>query len=115
MSMTTTSAYESYRDVAHFLTPDVVSQYLATHGWVLETRDDIREIWYLPTTDNPTPDRPAARVMVPLATDYVDYTARFTDVLYALGCVYDWNAPRLAEQLLAAPGRLTTMLRSEET
>lgn len=88
---------DAYRDLTVSLTPPVVSRYLAANGWVLESESDAREIWYLP--DARSPGRPAARIMVPLNSEYVDFTSRFADLLYALGLVYGWDAPELAEQL----------------
>lgn len=92
-----TSALKSYRDVANMLAPTAVSQYLASHNWELESRHETREIWRLSGADGPR-----GRVMLPLATDYVDFPQRFIDVLYALGCIYDWDADQLAERILAA-------------
>ncbi|GAA0651130.1 hypothetical protein GCM10010174_88510 [Kutzneria viridogrisea] len=91
---------ESYRAAAAALTPPAVSQYLATHGWVLESRrDDIKEIWRLPEEDH---ERPRGRIMLPLATDYADFPQRFNDVLYSLGCIYGWDAAELSGNILAA-------------
>ncbi|MGH3943073.1 MAG: hypothetical protein ACRDTG_31505 [Pseudonocardiaceae bacterium] len=92
-----TSALESYRDVVGTLTPTAVSQYLASHHWELESRHEVKEIWRLPGADGPR-----GRVMLPLATDYVDFPQLFIDALYALGCIYDWDADELAERVMAA-------------
>lgn len=97
MRQVSTSALESYRDVAGTLSPTAVSQYLASHHWELESRHEAKEIWRLPGADGPR-----GRVMLPLATDYVDFPQRFIDVLYALGCIYDWDAAQLAERIMAA-------------
>jgi hypothetical protein len=90
-------ALNTYRDVASTLTPAAVSQYLATQDWELEARQDhIKEIWRFPDGG------PRARIMIPLATDYADFTQRFNDALLALGRIYDWDADELLERIVAA-------------
>ncbi|WP_433710926.1 hypothetical protein ACQP2U_32380 [Nocardia sp. CA-084685] len=85
-------------EIASTLSPPAVSQYLATHDWQLETRDqDVKEIWRLPGEDGLL-----GRIMLPLATDYVDFRGRFRDTLQALATIYDWDPAQLAEQIAAA-------------
>lgn len=63
--------------------PQAVSRYLAGHGWELESAvPDVKEIWRLPG-----PDGLRGRVMLPLATDYVDFSRRFDDTLQALAAL----------------------------
>ncbi|MEV2219411.1 hypothetical protein AB0E01_05980 [Nocardia vinacea] len=89
---------DTLREIASTLSPPAVSQYLATHDWQLETRDqDVKEIWRLPGEDGLL-----GRVMLPLATDYVDFPGRFRDTLQALATIYDWDLVQLAEQIAAA-------------
>ncbi|WP_280411440.1 hypothetical protein [Nocardia asiatica] len=40
--------------------------------------------------------------MLPLATDYVDFSRRFRDTLQALATIYDWDASQLVERIAAA-------------
>lgn len=81
---------DSYRELAEVLNPTAVQQYLAANDWELESQvPDVREIWRLHG------DR--ARIMLPLATDYVDFTQRFRDTLKALATVYSWDPAHLAE------------------
>ncbi|SHF54350.1 hypothetical protein [Streptoalloteichus hindustanus] len=88
---------DSYRDLASTLSPPAVSQYLATHDWQLENRDqDVREIWRLPGENGPL-----GRIMLPLATDYVDFPQRFRDALRALAAIYGWDAAQLVERIAA--------------
>ncbi|PWW64520.1 hypothetical protein [Actinokineospora spheciospongiae] len=84
---------DSYRELAESLNPTAVQQYLAANDWQLETQvPDIRQIWRLH-------DR--ARVMLPLATDYIDFAQRFRDTLRSLASVYDWDPVHLAEKIAA--------------
>jgi hypothetical protein len=39
--------------------------------------------------------------MIPLATDFADFTPRFIDALEALGHIHDWDAGQLLEHVLA--------------
>ncbi len=89
---------DSLREVASALSPPAVSQYLATHDWQLEVREqDVREIWRLPGEDGLL-----GRIMLPLATDYVDFSRRFRDTLQALATIYDWDPAQLVERIAAA-------------
>lgn len=89
---------DGLQEIASTLSPPAVSQYLASHDWQLEARDqDVREIWRLPGADGPL-----GRVMLPLATDYADFPVRFRDTLQALATIYDWNLGQLAERIVAA-------------
>ncbi|MFI6999772.1 hypothetical protein [Nocardia sp. NPDC050175] len=89
---------DGLQEIASTLSPPAVSQYLASHDWQLEARDqDVREIWRLPGADGPL-----GRVMLPLATDYADFSVRFRDTLQALATIYDWNPGQLAERIVAA-------------
>lgn len=89
---------DSLQEVASALSPPAVSQYLATHDWQLEVREqDVREIWRLPGEDGLL-----GRIMLPLATDYVDFSRRFRDTLQALATIYDWDPAQLVERIAAA-------------
>ncbi|MFE1936290.1 hypothetical protein ACFW95_39075 [Streptomyces sp. NPDC059474] len=93
-----TSTRDDYREVSELLTPSAVSQYLAARRWVLEaSQRDIREIWRLPGDA----DGDRARIMLPLATDFVDFRQRFTDALLALGKIYGSDPDELQERILA--------------
>ncbi|MEU7479390.1 hypothetical protein AB0A63_25610 [Lentzea sp. NPDC042327] len=82
---------DDYRELAESLHPLAVQQYLAANDWQLEAQvPDVRQIWRLH-------DR--ARVMLPLATDFVDFAQRFRDTLRSLATVYDWDPQRLAERI----------------
>jgi hypothetical protein len=77
------------------LTPAAVSQYLASHDWKLESRRDaVREIWRLPGDGGDL-----ARIMLPLATGYADFTDRFQEALFALAHVYNIEASQLADHV----------------
>ncbi|PXX64237.1 hypothetical protein DFR70_105422 [Nocardia tenerifensis] len=56
----------------------------------------MKEIWRLPGKDGLL-----GRVMLPLATDYVDFPGRFRDTLQALATIYDWDAAQLADRIVA--------------
>lgn len=89
---------DALQQIAAVLSPPAVSQYLASHDWQLEARDqDVKEIWRLPGADGAR-----GRVMLPLATDYVDFPMRFRDTLQALATIYDWDPAQLAERIVAA-------------
>jgi hypothetical protein len=90
------STLDGYRQAARALAPSAVSQYLATQQWELEARHgDVREIWRLPGLYG----RPQARIMLPLATDYVDFHQRFSDTLRSLGHLHGWDAEELQERI----------------
>jgi hypothetical protein len=97
-----------YRDITGSLPPAAVSQYLAATGdWTLETRQDgIREIWRLSAplhSRDPGMVRTRARgrIMLPLATDFVDFGQHFRDALSALATINDWTPLQLERQILA--------------
>ncbi|MFC6090715.1 hypothetical protein [Saccharothrix lopnurensis] len=86
---------DSYRDLASTLSPPAVQQYLAANEWELETsQPDVKEIWRLPGERGPR-----GRILLPLATDYVDFDRRFHDTLHALATIYDWDLGELAEHI----------------
>lgn len=94
----TSSPADSYREVMATLSPPAVSQYLAAHEWELEARDpEVKEIWRLPGEHGPR-----GRIMLPLATDYVDFPRRFQDTIRALASIYDWDPAQLVERVTAA-------------
>ncbi|MFI6575344.1 hypothetical protein ACIBFB_06050 [Nocardiopsis sp. NPDC050513] len=83
-------------EAADFLTPRDVSRFLAAHGWELESRrPGVREIWRL----EDSPDHGSARVMLPLATEYADFRARFRDIIDSLCHVYGIDASELQERI----------------
>lgn len=93
-----TARRDTLRGAASVLSPPVVSQYLASHGWQLESRDqDIKEIWRLPGEDGLL-----GRIMLPLATDYVDFPRRFRETLQSLATIYDCDLAQLVERIAAA-------------
>jgi hypothetical protein len=90
---------DGYREVASTLTPPAVSQFLATHDWELEQRQpQVREIWRYPSRGS---GARMPRVMIPLATDFVDFAPRFMDALESLGHIHDWDATELLEHVVA--------------
>ncbi|WP_051059178.1 hypothetical protein [Nocardiopsis lucentensis] len=94
----TPTALDPIGEAADFLTPEAVSVFLSAHGWELENRrPGIREIWRL----EDSPEFGSARVMLPLATEYVDFRARFKDVLDSLCHVYEIDARELRERVSA--------------
>src|SRR5258708_2435054 len=95
-----------YQDVASSLPPAAVSQYLAATGeWVLETRQTgVREIWSLPVSPaghGAAGARPRGRIMLPLATDFVDFRQHFRVALSALAVINDWTPPQLEHEILS--------------
>jgi hypothetical protein len=93
-----TSSSDGYRAIATALTPPAVSRYLASHDWELEARHpNVREIWRLIGERGPL-----GRIMLPLATDFVDFPQRFLDALRAMGEIYGWSPAQLAERIMAA-------------
>lgn len=98
----------AYLEVARSLPPAAVSQYLAATGeWVLETRQvGVREIWSLPAS-SASPERGEAsrrsrgRIMLPLATDFVDFGQHFQIALSALAMINDWSPPQLEHEILS--------------
>ncbi|MGW4324296.1 hypothetical protein ACWEKR_00230 [Nocardia sp. NPDC004573] len=93
-----TARRDTLREAASVLSPPVVSQYLASHDWQLESRhQDIKEIWRLPGEDGLL-----GRIMLPLATDYVDFPRRFRETLQALATIYGCDLIQLVERIAAA-------------
>jgi hypothetical protein len=95
-----------YQGVASSLPPAAVSQYLAATGeWVLETRQTgVREIWSLPVSPaghGAAGTRPRGRIMLPLATDFVDFRQHFQVALSALAVINDWTPPQLEHEILS--------------
>jgi hypothetical protein len=95
-----------YRNVAENLPPAAVSQYLAaSRDWVLETRQaGVREIWNLPapsaSSQNAARRPPRGRIMLPLATDFVDFGQHFRDALSALALINGWTPVQLEREIL---------------
>ncbi|MEY9932426.1 hypothetical protein ABH926_007077 [Catenulispora sp. GP43] len=86
---------DDFREIASTVTPRRVSHYLAT-TWDLESRvEGIKEIWQLRDEDG----KLQGRIMLPLATDYVDFFDRFTEALNMVGNVSGMDASRLMEQI----------------
>lgn len=72
--------------------PASLSRYLAENGWELRAREaGVREIW-----DN---TRARARVMIPFATDYIDWERRWSDALGMIKTVNRWDDKTLALNL----------------
>jgi hypothetical protein len=96
-----------YDNAAENLAPAAVSQYLAASGdWVLEARQvGVREIWSLPAP-SASPGENAARrpllgrIMLPLATDFVDFGQHFRDALSALALINGWTPMQLEREIL---------------
>lgn len=102
------TSLDSYRELATTLTPSAVQQYLAANQWERESPEhDDREIWRLPGQ--------RARVMLPLATDYVDFQQRFSDTLRALAKIYDWDPAFLAERITATHTDLLSVRLDQST
>ncbi|WDZ91483.1 hypothetical protein [Nocardiopsis sp. HUAS JQ3] len=94
----TPTTLDPLSEAASLLTPQSVSRFLASHGWELEGRQPgIREIWRL----DQSPEYGSARVMLPLATDFVDFQARFKDTIESLCHVYMTDAVELRERVTA--------------
>ncbi|WP_288048259.1 hypothetical protein, partial [Nocardia sp.] len=101
---------DTLREIASTLSPPAVSQYLATHEWELETRDrDVKEIWKLPGDGGVR-----GRIMLPLATDFVDFPRRFGETLQALATIYNWDPAVLAERIAAARADLLFVRLDQE-
>jgi hypothetical protein len=96
-----------YRYVASNLPPTAVSQYLAATGeWVLENRQaGVREIWSLPASPSLRSGVASGplrgRIMLPLATDFVDFRQHFQAALSALAVINDWTASQLEHEILS--------------
>ncbi|CAL9517555.1 hypothetical protein SUDANB121_03787 [Nocardiopsis dassonvillei] len=95
----TPTTLDPFREAAALLTPGAVSRFLASQGWELESRKpDVREIWRLDGSSEFGP----ARIMLPLATDYVDFHKRFRDTLDSLCHVYDIDIKELRSRISLA-------------
>jgi hypothetical protein len=82
----------------------------------LETRlDHVKEIWSLPDDTG----RVIGRILLPLATDYEDFSERFSDALRALSRLNDWDADQLVDRITATRADLffvrLDQLRDDET
>ena len=95
-----TASDAAFLELASSLTPVAVSQYLAvTRPWQLESRQgDVSEIWSLPGDDGDL----QGRIMLPFATDYVDFSERFFDALCSIGFINDWDADQVGRRIAAA-------------
>ncbi|MFD0290672.1 hypothetical protein ACFWJS_05305 [Streptomyces sp. NPDC127061] len=62
-----------------------------------QRQPDVREIWRYRSDPLSAPPR----VMIPLATNFADFTARFVDALESLGHIHDWDAEQLLERVIA--------------
>ena len=115
------AADTDYRDLAESLPPAAVSQYLAATGdWALETRQDgVREIWTLsapplfPGASTPS-RRSRGRIMLPLATDFVDFGQHFRDALTALARINNWTSLQLEREILATRADLLLVRLDQE-
>ncbi|MFC8383575.1 hypothetical protein [Nocardia sp. NPDC057272] len=102
---------DAFDDLAAMFTPAEVSQYLATRNWELESQQPgISEVWSLPGDAGPT-----GRVMVPLATDYIDFPRRFRDSIRTLAAVYDLHPSLLAERFTALRSDVLLVRLDQET
>ncbi|MEV4246941.1 hypothetical protein AB0J63_26450 [Streptosporangium canum] len=95
--MTRSTQESSLLELVGTLTPSAVSQFLASNDWNLESKGQVKEIWRLADGDSL-----AARIMLPLDSDFADYPDRFYDALYAIGRVNDWDTEQLYEHIIAA-------------
>ncbi|ATE58095.1 hypothetical protein [Actinosynnema pretiosum] len=90
---------DDYKELATTISPLAVSQYLAAEHWDLIARDEsVKEIWQAPGGGF---EELRPRVMLPLATDYVDFSHRFEDSLQALTRFTGFDAATLAERIAA--------------
>jgi hypothetical protein len=88
---------DGFAQAADALTPTAVSQFLASSDWELESRKDrIREIWRLPGDGG----QDQGRIMLPLATNYVDFADRFRDTLLSIGHIHRWAPDELYEHIV---------------
>src|SRR5690606_20795064 len=94
----TPTTLDPLSEAASLLEPRAVSRFLATHGWELENRQPgVREIWLLDQDS----ELGSARIMLPLATDFVDFHARFKDTIESLCHVYRTDVGELRERVTA--------------
>jgi hypothetical protein len=115
------AADADYRDIAGSLPPVAVSQYLAATGkWTLENRQDgIREIWRLSEPPHSRDSgsahaRPRGRIMLPLATDFVDFGLHFRDALCALATLNEWTPWQLEHEILGTRADLLLVRLDQE-
>ncbi|MEV8639497.1 hypothetical protein AB0395_48935, partial [Streptosporangium sp. NPDC051023] len=100
--MSRSTRESSVLELTSSLAPSAISQFLASNAWELESRqNEVREIWRLPAGDDF-----AARIMLPLDSEFADYSSRLYDALYAIGRVNDWDADQLYEHIIAAKADL---------
>lgn len=86
-----TMVAKDFRELAGVLAPTAVSQYLSAQQWELKFRQEgVREIWRFPAWQGGD-----ARdlVMLPLATDYADFAARFEEALLAVAVMSGTPGP----------------------
>lgn len=93
------TTFSSYQEIAESLTPAAVSAFLAaSSSWELENRIDlVKEIWTRPAAGAEA----GARILLPLATDYEDYSHRFTDALRVIALVNNWTAAELQQRIIS--------------
>lgn len=92
------SSADGYEELASTLTPATVERYLAANGWTLEKQEpEVRQIWTLPGDD-----APRGRIMLPLATDYVDFARRFQDTLRSIAFINGWDTAQLLDHIAPA-------------
>ncbi|BAJ27815.1 MULTISPECIES: hypothetical protein [Kitasatospora] len=92
-----TTDFDSFRKMASGFSPTTVTRFLATQGWTLEHRiEGIKEIWSSPTgSEGSEPEW----VMIPFATDYVDFDRRFSESLAAVSQIFDCSAEELSRKI----------------
>ncbi|MFJ9841682.1 hypothetical protein ACIRYZ_14665 [Kitasatospora sp. NPDC101155] len=89
--------FDSFRKMASTLTPTAVARFLAAQGWTTESRTDgVKEIWSR-VVDSDSTER--AWVMIPFATDYVDFERRFSEALIAISRIHGYNAEDLSRRI----------------
>jgi hypothetical protein len=93
------SSATAFDELAHALSPASVSSYLASsRSWHLDTRrDEVSEIWSLPGEGQEL----QGRIMLPLATDYVDFHARFADALRGIALSCGWTVQELEQAIVS--------------
>lgn len=90
----------TYSELANVLSPTAVSRYLsATLPWRLDRRQgEASEIWSMPGDSQSL----RGRIMLPLATDYVDFHDRFIDALRGIALISNLTPQELAENINSA-------------
>ncbi|QTI88998.1 hypothetical protein [Streptomyces sp. AgN23] len=85
-----THSRAEYHALVSLLSPPAVAEFLKSQGWDRVSRvEDVQEIWA----------HRQFRVMLPLATEYVDFEQRFGETLIALGRIYEWPPRELLERI----------------